>query len=334
MPDRTSPLSGILLALTAFGLFATHDVLVKMLGGSYAVFQIVFFSVLLTFPLVVLMLLRDPQNGTLRPVHPWWTALRTVSAVLTAMGAFYAFSTLPLAEVYAIVFASPLIITLLSIPILGERVGLYRGGAVLVGLVGVLVVLRPGNLDLEAGHLAALAAAFFGALSAVIMRKIGRDERVAVMMLYPLMANFFVMGCILPFVYRPMPLGDLGLWVLMAVFAFSAGLCLIVAYRRAEAVLVAPMQYSQILWAVIYGWLFFGETIELATAMGAGIVILSGLFIVLREGRGLSINSPVLRTRSAPETGTGLRVTPLLPLSDRDVPRADQSGLASEPPRS
>ncbi|MDB2408050.1 DMT family transporter [Jannaschia sp.] len=322
MPDRTSPLPGILLALTAFALFSGHDVAVKMLGGGYAVFQIVFFSALLTFPLVTFMLLRDAQEGTLRPVHPWWTALRTVSAVITGFGAFYAFSVLPLAQVYAIIFASPLLITLLSIPILGEKVGLHRGGAVVVGLIGVLIVLRPGSVDLELGHAAALAAAFFGALSAVIMRRIGRDERTAVMMLYPLMGNFVVMGCLLPFVYRPMPLPDLGLWVTMASFGFLAGICLIQAYRRADAVLVAPMQYSQIIWAALYGWVFFGETIGLATALGAAVIIASGLYIVLREGRGRSANSPVLRTRSRPETGTGFRVAPMLSEADRDVPRA------------
>ncbi|MGB3408690.1 MAG: DMT family transporter [Jannaschia sp.] len=318
MPERTSPLPGILLALLSFALFSTHDIAVKLLGAGYAVFQIVFFSALLTFPLVVLMLLRDEQEGTLKPVHPWWTALRTVSAVITGFAAFYAFSVLPLAQVYAIIFASPLLITILSIPILGEKVGVHRGGAVVVGLAGVLIVLRPTDLDLGAGHAAALAAAFFGALSAVIMRKIGRDERTSVMMLYPIMGNFVVMGALLPFVYKPMPLGDLGLWVMMAVLAFAASIALIQAYRRTEAVLVAPMQYSQILWAALYGWWFFGETINVGTAAGAGVIIASGLYIVLREGAGRSRNSPVLRTRSRAETGTAMRISTLMSDEEKD----------------
>jgi S-adenosylmethionine uptake transporter len=313
--------AGIGLAFLAFAFFAAHDVAVKMLGGRYEVVQIIFFSVLLTFPLVVLMLLRDAAKGDLRPVHPWWTALRTGSTVVTGLCAFTAFSTLPLAQVYAIIFASPLVITLLSIPVLGERVGLHRGGAVIVGLVGVLVVLRPGTVELGLGHAAALTAAVTGALAAVIMRRIGREERTAVMMLYPMMANFVVMACALPFVYRPMPLGDLGLWALMAVLVFGASLALIGAYRRADAVLVAPMQYSQIVWAALYGWLFFGEGVDLWTALGAGIVIASGLYIVLREGRGRSPNSPVLRTRSRPDTGTAPRVSPMLSHADRAVPQ-------------
>ncbi len=319
MPDRTSPLSGIFLALAAFGLFATHDVAVKMLGGTYSVFQIVFFSVLLTFPLVVIMLLRDNEVGTLFPRHPWWTALRTISAVITGLSAFYAFSVLPLAQVYTIIFAAPLIITLLSIPILGEKVGLHRGAAVIIGLAGVLIVLRPGGVQFELGHGAALLTAFFGALASVIVRKIGREERAAVLMLYPMVANFAVMGCLLPFVYKPMPLGDLGLWAMMAALAFLASLALIQAYRRTEAVLVAPMQYSQILWAALYGFVFFEESIDLGTALGAGVIISSGLYIVFREGRGQSRTTPVLRTRSRAETGTSPRIAPMLTDAERDI---------------
>ena len=318
MPDKSSALSGILMALTAFALFAIHDVAVKALGG-YAVFQVVFFSVLLTFPLVTVMLLRDDFEGNLKPRHPWWSLLRTGSAMLTGVSVFYAFSVLPLAQVYAIIFASPLLITLLSVPILGERVRLHRGAAVVIGLVGVLIVLRPGDVDLGLGHLAALTGAFFSALASVIVRKIGRDERAAVLMLYPMVGNVVLMGALLPLVYRPMPLGDLGLWAIVALFAFAASLLMIQAYRRADAVLVAPMQYSQIVWAALYGWLFFDETVDGPTILGAAIVIGSGLYIVFREARGQSATTPVLRTRSRAETGTAPRVGPLLRPSERDA---------------
>lgn len=320
MTDKTSPLSGILMALGAFALFATHDVAVKKLGAHYATFQIVFFSVLLTFPLVVFMLLRDGERGTLIPRHPWWSALRTAAAVTTGICAFYAFSVLPLAEVYTILFAAPLVITVLSIPILGEVVRIHRWGAVIVGLIGVMIVLRPGGVELQLGHLAALTAACTGALSSVIIRKIGREERAAVLLLYPLMANFALMGMLMPLVYKPMPLGDLGLWAMMAGLAFVASLGVIQAYRRADAVLVAPMQYSQILWAALYGWLFFDESLDLGTAIGAAVIIASGLYIVFREGRGGSRNRPVLRTRSRAETGTAPRISPLLTEAERDLP--------------
>lgn len=304
---------GALMALLSFAIYATHDVVVKVLGSHYSAVQIIFFSVLLSFPIVTLMLMKDRTDGNLRPVHPWWSAARTISVVVTGLSAFYAFSVLPLAQTYAILFAAPLLITLLSIPILGERVGIRRGLAVIVGLVGVLVVLRPGAAALSLGHLAALTAAVFSSLASVIVRKIGKAERSAVLLLYPMVANFFILGIALPFVYRPMPVEHLGLLGIIALFGFIAMLLVIAAYRTAEAVIVAPMQYSQIIWAAIFGTLLFDETPDLFTVIGGGIIILSGIYIVLREDRGqVSRNTPVLESRSRPETGTLPRVSVIL----------------------
>lgn len=296
---------GALIALVAFGVFATHDVVVKYLGGMYSPVQIVFFSVLLGLPIVTIMLMRDQTDGNLRPRHPWWTALRTAAAVITGLSAFYAFSVLPLAQTYAILFASPLLITVLAIPILGERVRLRRGLAVVVGLVGVMIVLRPGQTELGLGHLAALGAAVFGALSSIIVRKIGSEERSVVLILYPMMANFVVMACLLPLVYVPMPMIDLAALGVIAAFAFVGTLLVIMAYRAGEAVIIAPMQYSQILWATAFGYIFFGETLDAATVVGASVIIASGIYIVVREGRSdVSENQPVLQTRGRAETGT------------------------------
>ncbi|WP_272490717.1 DMT family transporter [Mesobacterium pallidum] len=319
---------GALFALLAFAIYATHDVVIKVLGGTYAPFQIIFFSSLLSFPLVTFMLMQDVTHGNLRPVHPWWTALRTICSVITAMSAFYAFSVLPLAQTYAILFAQPLLITLLAIPVLGEKVGIHRGAAVVAGLVGVFVVLRPGDADLTLGHAAALGAAVFGAMASIIVRKISNEERSIVLMLYPLAANFVIMAVILAFVYEPMPVEDLGLVGVISAFGFVAGLCLIAAYRNAEAAIVAPMQYSQIIWAAFFGYVFFDESIDRATLIGASIIILSGIYIVVRESRGgTSTTTPVLRTRSRGYTPSAFRIGPMLRLLRRrqTARRATQS---------
>lgn len=308
--------TGALFGLLGFAVFATHDIAVKVLGVAYSPIQILFFGVLFGFPLVALMLIRDAAPGHLRPLHPWWVALRTLSAIITGGSAFYAFSTLPLAQVYAIIFAAPLFITILSIPILGEQVRLRRWMAVIAGLVGVLVVLRPGTSSLSPAHLAALAAAFGSALSSLISRKIGQEERSAVLLLYPMLGNFVVMGVLLPFVYVPMPLGDLALNGGLAILGFVAAALMIEAYRRGEAVIVAPMQYSQIIWAAIFGTLLFGETLDRPTLLGAGIIIASGLYIVVREGRAsASANRPVSRTRTRFDPGTSPRIDTLLRLA-------------------
>lgn len=313
---------GALFALAAFALYSTHDVAIKVLGGSYSPVQVVFFSVLLSFPLATIMLMRDASPGTLIPRHPWWMALRTGAAVATGVTAFYAFSVLPLAQVYAIIFASPLIITVLAIPVLGETVRIRRWMAVLVGLCGVLVVLRPGSTDLTLGHAAALVAAVGGSTAAIVVRKIGAEERPVVMLLYPMVVNFIVMAILLPFVYVPMPIEHLGLLGLTAALAWIAGRMIITAYQSGEAAIIAPMQYSQIIWASIYGFFFFGETIDAPTTIGTAIIIASGLYIVLRESRsGASANTPVLRSRSRAETGTVPRVSLYMRLTGQTPPR-------------
>lgn len=314
-----SHLRGALLSLAAFGFYATHDVVVKFLGESYSAFQTMFFAGLMGFPLITMLLLGDRRDGTLIPRHPWWTALRTVSSVVTGVMGFYAFSQLPMATCYAIFFAMPLLITLMAIPMLGEKVGIRRGLAVIVGLLGVLIVLRPGEgQGYSLGHAAALGAATTGALSSVIVRKIGRDERSVVLMLYPMVLTFLAMGALMPFVYLPMPVTHLGLTAVMAGLGLLGAMASIASYRMAPAVIVAPMQYSQIIWAALFGWLFFDETVDLYTGVGSAVIIASGIYIVLREGTpSVSQNRPVLENRSRLDFGTLPRISSWLRRFDR-----------------
>lgn len=308
-PPRSSNLSGALFGLLGFAIFASHDVIIKYLGAAYSSIQIAFFSALLTFPLMTVLLIGDTVPGTLRPTHPWWMLVRSISAVIAAVGAFFAFSLIPLAQVYAVLFATPLLITVLAVPLLGEKVGPRRAIAVVVGLIGVLVVLRPGSTAVNIGHAAALAAAVAGALNAIVVRKIGNDERAVLMVLYPMLASFVMMGVALPFVYRPMPIADFGALAVVAVLVLLAMSCMVIAYRRADAAIVAPMQYSQILWAALFGAVLFGEYPDAMTYVGTAIVTASGLYILRRESHGnRSQNRPVLETKTRIGLMAGLRV--------------------------
>ena len=302
-----------ILALIAFAIFSTHDVVVKFVGENITAFQIVFFSSLFSFPLLTLLMVRDTEPGTLRPRYPGWTLIRSMTIAFIPSSAFYAFSVLPLAEVYALLFATPLLITLLSIPLLGEKVGLPRLSAVIVGFIGVLVVLRPGTLELELGHAAALFAAFGNAVQSVILRKISNEERRSVLMLFPMLATVLVMGLTLPYVYVPMTGVELGGIAIVALFGFCATLLVVNAYTIGEAAIVAPMQYSQIIWATLFGAFLFGEAVDWLTLLGAGIIIASGIFIVIREASGgRSDNTPVLRTKSRAVTSGGANVSVIL----------------------
>lgn len=300
-------------ALIAYGIFSTHDVIVKFVSETQSAFQIVFFSSLLSFPLLTVMMVGDKTIGNLQPRYLGWTVLRSLIIPVIPASAFYAFSVLPLAQAYALLFATPLLITLLSIPILNERVGLRRMAAVAIGFLGVLVVLRPGQTELGYGHLAALVAAFGSSLQSVILRKVSSQERSVVLMLFPMLATVLVMGIALPFSFEPLEAKELGSIAVIALFGFCATLLLVKSYTIGEAATVAPMQYSQIIWATAYGSILFGETVDFMTLLGAAIIIASGIFIVIREEHGGgSDNTPVLKTRSRAVTSTGPNVSVFL----------------------
>lgn len=317
----SSNLRAALTALVAFGLYATHDAIVKYLGGAYSPLQIVFFSMLLGLPFATLMLMSDRSPQGLRPNRPLWVMARSAGIVGAATLGFTSFTLLPMAQAYSIIFAAPLLVTLLAIPILGERVGWHRGLAITAGLIGVLIALRPGTAHLELGHLTALLASLCIALVGVITRKLAGSERPVVLLIYPMMASLVVAGLTMPFVYRPMPVQDLGLLVLLAFFAWLAALMTIRAYGIGQAAIVAPMQYSQFVWAVVFGTLFFDEFPDGMTWLGAAIIIASGLYILWRESRtGLSSLRPTIRARPRADTYVSA-VQSDAPKSDPDAPR-------------
>jgi drug/metabolite transporter (DMT)-like permease len=284
-PRAQSNPKGALFGFLAFSLFAMHDVVIKFLGGSYAVVQVIFFSTLFAFPLLLILLAFDRTQANLRPVHPAWLALRAGISVPVMICIFYAFTALKFAETYTILFTTPLFVTALSVPILKEKVGPRRWAAVLVGFAGVIVVLQPGTTELSLGHLSGLAGAFGAAVTFTVMRKIGGAERTVVMMFYPNLVTLIAMSVVLPFVYQPMPLSHFGANALMSALGFTAAICVLAAYRRAPAVVVAPTQYSQIVLATLFGALFFGESLDSNVAIGAAIIIASGIYIVFRENR-------------------------------------------------
>ncbi|MEZ5594226.1 MAG: DMT family transporter [Gammaproteobacteria bacterium] len=288
---------GMIYALTGFAAFALHDALIKSLS-QYSVFQTLFFAVLFSHVPFTFYLAADKQERNLRPVYPGWVLLRAVCMVGSGCFAFFAFSTLPLAQAYSLLFTMPLLITVLAIPLLGERVRIVRWLAILLGLAGVLVVLRPGAQTLQWGHFAALAGALCSALSGVITRKIGQHERSATLMLYPLIANILFTGVLLYFVYQPMPFVDLSKMAAIGVLGMAGQYFIILAYMAAPAAMVAPFQYSQMVWAVFYGYLWFGNVPDKFVFMGATLIILAGMMIVWRESTLSTTLRPFLRTRN------------------------------------
>jgi S-adenosylmethionine uptake transporter len=285
----TPSLRGALLGLLGFGSYAFSDATIKFLGAGYSAVQISAYAGLMTLPLLGLLWLHDREP--LRVVHPVLMAIRTVALVTNGLLVTYAFTTLPLAEAYAIFFTMPLLITLMAWPLLGERIDPVAGLAVVIGLVGVLVALDPRGATLGIAHLAAIIAAMGGAVHYLILRKTGGVESRVAMFLYPLIGQTLVALMLLPGRYQPMPGSDLAFVGGLTLAGFIGTLLLIAAYRAAPPIVVAPTQYSQIAWAALFGAVLFDEVMTPRSAIGMLIIAVAGMMVVARHDR--RIRKPV-----------------------------------------
>lgn len=277
------PIKGFLLGLAGFGLFSLADSFIKYLGLGYSPVQIMAFANLFTLPLIGLMWLR--ARVPLWPVYPGLMLVRTAALIVNGFLVTYAFTVIPLAQAYAIFFTMPFMITMLAWPILGDKVDLKGGLTIVLGLVGVFIALRPGEMTFGPGHLAAILGTMFAAVHYLIIRKTGPVEAMVPMLMYPALGQTAAAMALLPQVYQPMPLADLGLVAGLSVSGFSGTLLMIAAYRVAPPVVVAPAQYSQIAWAAILGGLLFGEPMTLNMVLGMVVIAVAGFLVVARQDR-------------------------------------------------
>jgi S-adenosylmethionine uptake transporter len=285
LPDPSAGLTGALLGLASFGLYALCDVTIKFMGQDMTSVQVIFVAGLCSLPFILAQAAMAGGDRSLRPVLPGWVALRVGLILVNSVIVSYTFTRLPLAQAYAIFFCMPLLITLFAVPMLGERLDLPRLLAVLTGLAGVLIALRPGSEPMALAHLTAIMGATLGALNSIILRLIGGRERAAVMMLYPALAQAIVLAAVMPFLWQPMSALHWGLGGMIGLFSTVAGLAIIRAYVRAPAIVVAPMQYSQIIWAAALGALIFGEAMDGPMILGIGVIVGAGLFLLWKAGR-------------------------------------------------
>ena len=277
--DRT--LAGIAMALGAMIIFSIMDGISKVLAEDYHPLEIS--CVRSVVSLIVLAPFFTRYSATLRTSMPWHQLGRglcmTASSVLFILGLAH----LPIADATAIGFISPLLVTALSIPFLGEKVGVRRWSAVLVGFAGVLVIVRPGTGAFNPAALYPLLSAVTWALGLILTRLMRSSQPVLTTIFHTTAVGVVVTGLAMPAVWR-MP--DLEGWVLMAlmgIFSAAGQTLLIAALLRAAASLVAPFSYSQMLWATLVGLFVFNTVPDAVTWTGAAIIIASGLYTLHRE---------------------------------------------------
>jgi S-adenosylmethionine uptake transporter len=236
---------------------------------------------LFMLPLIGLLWLREPVS--LRPVHPWLMAIRTAALIGNGLLVTYTFTVMPLAQAYAIFFTLPLVLTILAWPVLGDRIDLIAGLAVVVGLIGVMVALDPGKITFDIGHVAAAGGVILAAVHYLIVRKTGGAEAHVPMLLYPVLGQTVAAFALLPGRYVPMPIEDLATVAALSLGGFCGTLMMFAAYRAAAPIIVAPTQYSQIAWAALFGALFFGEPMTWQTGFGMAIIAAAGMMVLVRK---------------------------------------------------
>lgn len=274
---------GIALMLVSVFLFSVMNVIAKLLAQDYPVTEVAFFRNAFAMIPATGMLLAAGGPHPLRTVHLFGHFWRAVIGLSSMMLLFLSYHLMPLADAVALSFSAPLFLTILSVPMLGERVGPYRWSAVAVGFVGVLIIVRPGGSMLNIGALVGLGAAIAYALAMIAIRQLGRTEKPVTTVFYFTSFATLLSALSLPFAWVTPNLHGFGLMMLIGLVGGAAQYFLTRAYVLAPAAVVSPFNYMGILWASLFGWLVWDDRPGTPLVVGAAIVIASGLMILYRE---------------------------------------------------
>ncbi len=266
-------------------LLTLNDATLKWLTADYPVGQVLFMRGLFVFFPIAFLAWRAGGRRSLRLVNLRGQALRAGLVVASTFTFITALSLMPLANAIAISFAGPLFLTALARPLLGEVVGWRRWSAVLLGLAGVVVMVQPGAGAFQWIALLPLGAAFLGALRDIVTRRLSvTDSSISILFCTTLAVTLAGLATF-PLGWNSPKLGDIALLAIAGFLLGAAHFLLIETFRFAEAALVAPFKYSSMIWAVLFGYLLWGELPGVAVLTGSTLVVASGLYILHRETR-------------------------------------------------
>lgn len=277
--------AGILYVLASTFFFNALNVAAKWLSAEYSVIEIAFFRNLFAFLPCLVWVAVGPGLMSLRTDRLGLHLFRGTAGLASMLLAFISLNLLPLADAVAISFATPLFLTALSVPLLGEKVGIHRWSAVVVGFVGILVMARPSGAGTGLGFITATAGALVNAVILVTVRRLGRTESPLTIIFYQ--AFIATVGCtlLLPFAWKPPDLAGFTLFVSLGVLGVIGHFCLTQGFRYAAATVVGPFNYAGIIWATLFGFVVWSDLPTPYTITGGAIVIASGIYIFYRETR-------------------------------------------------
>jgi drug/metabolite transporter (DMT)-like permease len=283
------PLLGIATFIGSMILMALISASVKALSNNYPLGEILMFRFLFAALFFWVLLLSTIGLSGLSTSRPLEHAIRTVSGITSLSLMFFAVSTIPIADATALSYSAPIFITLLSVFLLKETIGLRRWLAIFVGFVGVLLIAQPGGSGWSIGVAAGIASAITGALVAIWLRRLSQTEKSVTIGLYYNSTGAVVCIIWVLAIGGVLPRGeDLLLFCVFGVFCAAQQWLLTISFRYAEASLLAPFEYMAMIFAAIVGYLFWGEIPVLTTWIGAAVIASSGLFIFVRKQAKLS----------------------------------------------
>jgi drug/metabolite transporter (DMT)-like permease len=279
-------LRGIAAMSAAVALFAFMDAALKTLAASYSPMQVAFLRATASLPFLLMVVAWSSGWRDLR-MHRWGLhLLRGLLSVGMLGGFVYAVTELSLANTYAVFLCAPLIVAALSVPLLGEQVSAARWVAICVGMVGVIVALRPGGDELVSlAGLAAAASAVCYALSVATIRVLSRTDSNQSMVFWFLTFSALGSGLFALADWRPFDLKDLWILGFIGLTGAAAQYCITVAFRLAAASIVAPFEYTALLWGIGLDWALWQVLPDGVVLAGGAIVIASGLYIIWDERR-------------------------------------------------
>jgi drug/metabolite transporter (DMT)-like permease len=278
---------GYIFALLAVTIFAAQDGFTKFLGDRYSPILVTMFR-FWAFAVFVTLLATASPGGILRVArtqHPFLQVVRGLLLVFEIVVVVFAFRYVGLAMSQSILQATPLLVTVLSVPLLGEQVGWRRATAVIVGLFGVLVIINPVGVRFETSLLLPLASAFMFALYSVATRAVSYRDSAITSTFYAAVVGAIAISALGPFYWTTIHLSDWPALVALCVCGTLSHYCLIRAYGLLAAVEVQPITYLQLVLSALVAVTFFGERLSVNMVIGAAIVVGAGLFTVWREHR-------------------------------------------------
>jgi drug/metabolite transporter (DMT)-like permease len=280
MPDNF--LRGGVLMLAACVMFSLSDTTAKYVTEGVPAVELATIRYAVFVAMASVPLLRHPRRSV-RSRRPGLQILRGIGVVGSAVAFILSLGALPIAEATAINFITPLMITVLAIPILGETVRLQGWVAVVVGFLGMLVVVRPGVGGLHPAALYVVLSSLCWCMAMLVTRRLVNVDRSSVTLLWTACTGFVLLLCAVPFFLAPLSLRQAGLCLLVGVVASTGQWLAVLAYRHARATVLAPLTYSQLIWSSVLGYLVFGNIPDRWMLIGAVIIAASGIYVVHLE---------------------------------------------------